>query len=64
MLTAGSRAAWVRKQRVLAHRVGGRQVVVDQSRHLMMVDRPDAVAEAVVGLLPEHERTVDERNRT
>ena len=56
VLTAGSRAAWVRKQRVLAHRVGGRQVVADQSRHLMMVDRPDAVADAVLGLLPEAER--------
>lgn len=56
VLTAGSRAAWVRKQRVLAHRVGGRQVVVERSRHLMMVDRPDVVAEAVLGLLPEGER--------
>ena len=56
VLTAGSRAAWVRKQRVLAHRVGGRQVVVERSRHLMMVDRPDVVAEAVFGLLPEDER--------
>jgi len=59
VLTAGSRAAWVRKQRVLAHRVGGRQVVVERSRHLMMVDRPDVVAEAVLGLLPEDERGVD-----
>ncbi|GAA3569735.1 alpha/beta hydrolase [Microlunatus spumicola] len=56
VLTAGTRAGWVRKQRVLAHRVGARQVVVDDSRHLMMVDRPDAVADAVVGLLPEAER--------
>ncbi|SDU82787.1 Pimeloyl-ACP methyl ester carboxylesterase [Microlunatus sagamiharensis] len=56
VLTAGSRAAWVRKQRVLAHRVGGRQVVVERSRHLMMLDRPDVVAEAVLGLLPEDER--------
>ena len=53
VLTAGHRAGWVRKQRVLAHRLGARQVVVDDSRHLMMVDRPDAVAEAVLGLLPE-----------
>lgn len=59
VLTAGSRAAWVRKQRVLAHRVSGRQVVVERSRHLMMVDRPDVVAEAVLGLLPEDERGVD-----
>ena len=53
VLTAGSRPGWVRKQRVLAHRIGARQVVVDDSRHLMMVDRPDAVADAVLALLPE-----------
>jgi pimeloyl-ACP methyl ester carboxylesterase len=56
VLTAGTRAGWVRKQRVLAHRLGARQVVVEQSRHLMMLDRPDAVADAVLGLLPEQER--------
>jgi len=56
VLTAGTRGGWVRKQRVLAHRIGARQVVVDDSRHLMMVDRPDAVADAVLGLLPEDER--------
>ena len=53
MLTAGTRAGWVRKQRVLADRVGARQVVVDDSRHLMMVDRPDLVADAVRALLRE-----------
>lgn len=53
VLTAGSRARWVRKQRVLADRTGGRQVVVDDSRHLMMVDRPDLVADAVLALLAE-----------
>ena len=56
VLTAGNRTGWVRKQRVLAHRIGADQVVVDDSRHLMMVDRPDAVADAVLGLLPEAER--------
>ena len=56
VLTAGNRTGWVRKQRVLAHRIGAEQVVVDDSRHLMMVDRPDAVADAVLGLLPEAER--------
>jgi len=55
VLTAGSRAAWVRKQRVLAHRLGARQVVVDDSRHLMMVDRPDLVAESVLALLASTE---------
>ena len=62
VLTAGNRAGWVRKQRVLAHRLGARQVVVDDSRHLMMLDRPDAVADAILGLLPESERPTDERN--
>ena len=56
VLTAGRRSGWVRKQRVLAHRTGARHVVVDDSRHLMMVDRPDAVADAVLGLLPDQER--------
>jgi pimeloyl-ACP methyl ester carboxylesterase len=51
VLTAGSRPGWVRKQRVLAHRLDARQVVVDDSRHLMMVDRPDLVADAVLALL-------------
>lgn len=59
VLTAGTRAGWVRKQRVLAGRLGGRQVVVDDSRHLMMVDRPDAVADAVLALLPEPERRTE-----
>lgn len=62
VLTAGSRPGWVRKQRVLAHRLGARQVVVDDSRHLMMLDRPDAVADAIVALLPEPERVTDEGN--
>jgi poly(3-hydroxyoctanoate) depolymerase len=50
VLTAGTRPGWVRKQRVLAQRLDARQVVVDDSRHLMMVDRPDLVADAVVSL--------------
>ena len=62
VLTAGTRGSWVRKQRVLAHRTGGRQVEVGKSRHLMMVDRPDVVADAVLGLLPEDERPAQERN--
>jgi pimeloyl-ACP methyl ester carboxylesterase len=62
VLTAGSRAGWVRKQRVLAHRLGARQVVVDDSRHLMMVDRPDAVADAVLALLPGADPQTDEGN--
>ena len=51
VLTAGTREGWVRKQRVLADRLGARQIVVDDSRHLMMVDRPNLVADAVVAML-------------
>lgn len=60
VLTAGTRQGWVRKQRVLAHRLGARQVVVDDSRHLMMLDRPDAVADAILALLPEPGSRTDE----
>ena len=38
---------WVGDQRRLAELLGGRQVVVEDSRHLMMVDRADVVADAV-----------------
>ena len=50
VLTAGTRPGWVRKQRVLTDRVDARQVVVDDSRHLMMLDRPDLVADAVLAV--------------
>jgi pimeloyl-ACP methyl ester carboxylesterase len=60
VLTAGRRPGWVRKQRVLADRLDARQVVVDESRHLMMLDRPDAVADAIVALLPASERPTAE----
>lgn len=53
VLTAGTRAGWVRKQRVLADRLAARQVVVDDSRHLMMVDRPDVVTDAILSLVRE-----------
>ena len=53
VLTAGTRAGWVRKQRVLADRILARQVVVDDSLHLMMVDRPDVVTDAILSLLRE-----------
>lgn len=62
VLTAGSRPGWVRKQRVLAHRLGARQVVVDDSRHLMMVDRPDLVADAVLALVRAPAPRSDEGN--
>jgi len=58
VLTAGTRPGWVHKQQVLADRLGARQVVVDDSRHLMMVDRPDVVADAVLSLLARSEDQV------
>jgi pimeloyl-ACP methyl ester carboxylesterase len=39
--------SWVEDQRRLAELLGARQVVPEDSRHLMMIDRPDAIAEAV-----------------
>lgn len=38
---------WVADQHRLAALLAARQVVVDDSRHLMMVDRPDVVSDAV-----------------
>lgn len=52
VLTAGEEggARWVAKQAALAARVGGRHVVVEGSKHLMMLDRPDVVAAAALEL--------------
>lgn len=41
---------WVEDQRRLATLLGGRQVVSQESRHLMMLDQPDLVAEAVTSV--------------
>ena len=51
VMTAGSGKRWVAKQGRLADLLSARQVVVADSRHLIMIDRPDVVAEAVDGLL-------------
>ncbi|MFF3320282.1 alpha/beta fold hydrolase [Streptomyces sp. NPDC003035] len=40
-------ARWARRQRALARRLGARYEAVEPSGHLMMWDRPDAVARAV-----------------
>lgn len=45
--------AWVTVQADLARLLKGRQVVVEDSRHLIMLDRPDLVAEAVRALRRE-----------
>lgn len=39
---------WTARQRALAHELGARFGAVRDSGHLMMLDRPDAVAEAVL----------------
>lgn len=38
---------WVEDQRLLAELLGGRQVVSEQSRHLMMIDRPELISDAI-----------------
>jgi pimeloyl-ACP methyl ester carboxylesterase len=55
VLTAGTRTRWVARQARLADVLGARQVVVADSRHLIMIDRPDVVAEAVGVLLGGHD---------
>jgi pimeloyl-ACP methyl ester carboxylesterase len=52
VLTAAERRSgrWIAKQAQLAEILNARQVVVEDSRHLIMIDRPDVVAEAVRGL--------------
>ena len=42
---------WVADQRRLARLLRARQVVIDDSRHLIMLDRPDAVVDAIRSLL-------------
>ncbi|MEU9999723.1 alpha/beta hydrolase [Streptomyces sp. NPDC050848] len=41
-------ARWARRQRELARRLGARYEAVEPSGHLVMLDRPDAVARAVL----------------
>jgi pimeloyl-ACP methyl ester carboxylesterase len=53
VLTAasGGLRRWVADQRRLAQLLGARQVVIDDSRHLVMLDRPDVVVDAIRSLL-------------
>ncbi|HEY5822358.1 MAG TPA: alpha/beta hydrolase [Propionibacteriaceae bacterium] len=44
-------SSWVADQRRLAGLLTGRQVVIDDSRHLIMIDRPDLVVDAVRSFL-------------
>jgi poly(3-hydroxyoctanoate) depolymerase len=52
VLTAAEKggARWIAEQTRLAALLNARHVVIEDSRHLMMIDRPDVVAEAVRGL--------------
>lgn len=43
---------WPARQQRLTRLLGGRQLLVEGSDHLMMIDRPDAIADAVRSLLP------------
>ena len=51
---AGGRTRWIAKQARLATLLDARQVVVADSRHLIMIDRPDVLGEAVRALLGEN----------
>jgi poly(3-hydroxyoctanoate) depolymerase len=52
VLTAAEKggARWIAEQAELAKMLNARQIVVEDSRHLIMMDRPDVVAQAVRGL--------------
>ena len=52
VLTAAEKggARWIAEQAELAEMLNARQIVVADSRHLIMIDRPDVVAQAVRGL--------------
>jgi pimeloyl-ACP methyl ester carboxylesterase len=52
VLTAAEKggARWIAEQAELAAMLNARQIVVEDSHHLIMVDRPDVVAQAVRGL--------------
>ena len=52
---AGGRTRWIAKQARLAALLNARQVVVADSRHLIMIDRPDVLGEAVRALLGEND---------
>lgn len=51
VLTAGSNEDWINSTARYAQLLGGRQVVVEESRHLMMLDCPDVIEDAVRSIL-------------
>lgn len=53
VLTAADQSVepdWPARQRRLARLLAGRQILVDGSDHLMMIDRPDVIADAIGAL--------------
>jgi pimeloyl-ACP methyl ester carboxylesterase len=52
LLTAAEKGGtrWIAKQAELAELLTAAQIVVEDSRHLIMIDRPDVVAQAVRAL--------------
>ena len=49
-LTAGLTRRWLRDQQTLSERLGSRLEVVPDAAHLTHLDRPDAVADAVLSV--------------
>ncbi|MFC7920200.1 alpha/beta fold hydrolase [Streptomyces cinereoruber] len=54
-------ARWERRQRALARRLGARYETAEPSGHLVMRDRPDTVARAVLDVRSRQEGAVDAR---
>jgi pimeloyl-ACP methyl ester carboxylesterase len=52
---AGGRTRWIAKQARLANLLSARQVVVADSHHLIMIDQPEVLCEAVRALLKEND---------
>lgn len=50
--TGGEARRNLDKQQRLAHLLGGRQETIEDTRHMLMLDRPDAVVDAVDELAP------------
>lgn len=53
--TADGGPSWVGDQTRLAELLGARQVVLEDARHLIMIDRPDSVVDAIRSLIPAEE---------
>ena len=58
--SGGGGRQWLRDQARLAQLLRGQQVVVEDARHLIMIDRPDVVVDAVRSVRGQHEQTQHE----